>query len=158
MVYTITKLVSAFAFGLVIGCYLNTLEYRLRADVRLFDSSCYCTSCGARLRLADQIPVISYLRQRGRCRSCGAHIGRRYPIVEAGSALLYLVCAAVIDNVLVFYFTATLAGILYVTVSILLRGKFKLTRKYVLGIFSLIGLNIPIMLGMSIIALESAVK
>ena len=158
MVYTIAKLVSAFAFGLVIGCYLNTLEYRLRADVRLFDSSCYCTSCGARLRLADQIPVFSYLWLGGRCRSCGAQIGRRYLIVEAGSALLYLVCAAVIDNVLVFHFTATLAGILYVTVSILLRGKFKLTRKYVLGIFSLIGLNIPIMLGMSIIALVSAVK
>ena len=71
MVYTIAKLVSAFAFGLVIGCYLNTLEYRLSADVRLFDSSCYCTSCGARLRLRDQIPVFSYLWLGGRCRSCG---------------------------------------------------------------------------------------
>ena len=158
MVYTIAKLVSAFAFGLVIGCYLNTLEYRLRADVRLFDGDCYCTSCGARLRLVDQIPVVSYLRLGGRCRSCGARIGRRYPLVEAGSALVYLVCAAAIDNVIVFSLTTALAGILFVTVSILLRGKFKFTRKYVMGIFSLIGLNIPIMLGMSIIALASAVK
>ena len=158
MVYTIAKLVSAFAFGLVIGCYLNTLEYRLRADVRLFDSSCYCTSCGARLRLADQIPVISYLRQRGRCRSCGAHIGRRYPIVEAGSALLYLVCAAVIDDVIVFSLTVAFAGIMFIVISNLLRGKLRFTHKLVAGIFSLIGLNIPIMLGMSIIALASAAK
>lgn len=158
MVYTIAKLVSAFAFGLVIGCYLNTLEYRLRSDVRLFDGDCYCTSCGARLRLRDQIPVFSYLWLGGRCRSCGAQIGCRYPIVEAGSALLYLVCAAVIDDVIVFSLTVAFAGIMFIVISNLLRGKLRFTHKLVAGIFSLIGLNIPIMLGMSIIALVSAVK
>lgn len=152
----LARLGAALLFGLVIGCYLNTLEYRLRSDVKLFDSDCYCTSCGARLRLRDQLPVISYLRLGGRCRSCGAKIGLRYPLVEAGSALVYLIFAILISDVIGYAVTTTLAGIAFVTISNALRGSLAFTNKLVAGMLSLIGLNLIVTLGMSVIALAEA--
>jgi leader peptidase (prepilin peptidase)/N-methyltransferase len=86
---------AAFAgvMGAVFGSFFNVVAYRLPRRESLVHPRSRCTSCGAQVRALDNVPVISWLLLRGRCRDCGTQISPRYPVVEAGTALL---CAAVV--------------------------------------------------------------
>ena len=76
--------------GLFIGSFLNVCIHRIpRGESIVFPSS-RCPRCKARIRPWDNIPVLSYLILRGKCRSCNERISIRYPLVEALSALLAL--------------------------------------------------------------------
>lgn len=80
--------IFVFFFGAVVGSFLNVCIYRLpRRESVVFPSS-RCTGCGSRIRWYDNIPVISYLVLRGRCRSCAASISLQYPVVELINGLL----------------------------------------------------------------------
>ncbi len=76
--------------GAIIGSFLNVVVHRLPREESVVFPSSRCPECGASIRPYDNIPVISYLILRGRCRSCRAPISARYPAVEAFTALLYL--------------------------------------------------------------------
>lgn len=75
--------------GLVIGSFLNVVIDRRPAGRSLFRPRSYCDSCGRTLAIRDLVPVFSYLWRRGRCRSCGARISLRVPLVEVLSGLLF---------------------------------------------------------------------
>jgi leader peptidase (prepilin peptidase)/N-methyltransferase len=81
--------------GLVIGSFLNVVAYRLPAGGSLLTPGSRCASCEHPVRPRDNIPVVSWLRLHGRCRDCDAPISRRYPLVEAGTALLFVAVVAV---------------------------------------------------------------
>src|SRR5215207_8520122 len=83
----------AFVLGLVIGSFLNVVAYRLPRGESLAHPPSRCPNCGAPVKPYDNIPVLSWLLLRGRCRSCKQPISPRYPIVEAGTGLL---CALVV--------------------------------------------------------------
>lgn len=74
--------ILAFAFGLIIGSFLNVCIFRLPAGKSIVYPPSACTNCGKSIRWYDNIPVVSYLFLRGRCRTCGTHISIRYPLVE----------------------------------------------------------------------------
>ncbi|MDD2321177.1 MAG: prepilin peptidase [Geobacteraceae bacterium] len=77
-------------FGAAIGSFLNVCIYRIpRAESIVFPSS-HCPACGSRIRALDNIPIVSYLLLRGKCRSCASRISWQYPVVEALSGLLTL--------------------------------------------------------------------
>jgi len=80
----------ALPFGLVIGSFLNVVAYRLPRSESLATPASRCPSCGTPIRPYDNIPVLSWLLLRGRCRGCGEAISPRYPLVELGTGLLYL--------------------------------------------------------------------
>jgi leader peptidase (prepilin peptidase) / N-methyltransferase len=71
-----------FVFGLVLGSFLNVCIYRLPASRSIVRPRSQCPLCGHPIRARDNIPVLSYLLLRGRCRDCGARIPLRYPLVE----------------------------------------------------------------------------
>ena len=76
----------AGAFGLIIGSFLNVVAYRLpRGESVVFPAS-HCPSCDTPIKPYDNVPVLSWLVLRGRCRSCHNSISARYPIVEAVTA------------------------------------------------------------------------
>lgn len=81
-------------FGLVIGSFLNVVIHRLPRDLSLVRPPSSCPGCGARIRPYDNIPVLSYIVLRGKCRDCGHRISPQYPAVEAltaaGFVLVYL--------------------------------------------------------------------
>ena len=77
-------------FGLVWGSFLNVVIYRLPRGQSLMWPPSSCPKCRTRLRPYDNIPVLSYLLLRGRCRSCGLKISPVYPFVEALTALSFL--------------------------------------------------------------------
>ena len=75
-------------FGLCLGSFLNVLIWRLPQRLSLLRPASSCPDCGEPLRRSDLIPVFSWLRLRGCCRSCQVWIGARYPLVEALTALV----------------------------------------------------------------------
>jgi leader peptidase (prepilin peptidase)/N-methyltransferase len=82
----------ALLLGLVTGSYLNVVIHRLPRDLSTVLPVSRCPSCETRIRPWDNIPLLSYLVLRGRCRSCGASISARYPMVEAATGALFLAC------------------------------------------------------------------
>lgn len=92
-------LLPAAAFGLLIGSFLNVVAYRLPKGESLATPGSHCPSCDAPVKPYDNIPVLSWLLLRGRCRNCDEPIARRYPLVEALTAVLFAAVVAVhIDN------------------------------------------------------------
>jgi leader peptidase (prepilin peptidase) / N-methyltransferase len=69
--------------GLVLGSFLNVVIYRLPRSESLVRPGSRCPKCGTPIRWYDNIPVISWLLLRGRCRACDVRIPIRYPVVEA---------------------------------------------------------------------------
>jgi leader peptidase (prepilin peptidase)/N-methyltransferase len=88
-------LISAL-LGLVIGSFLNVVAFRVPLGRPVLRPPSACTSCGVRIRPADNIPVLSWFLLKGRCRSCNSRISFRYPLVEAGTAILFGTTAALI--------------------------------------------------------------
>ncbi|TCK03445.1 prepilin peptidase [Phorcysia thermohydrogeniphila] len=81
----------AFIFGLLVGSFLNVCIYRIPKGKSIVSPPSSCPSCGERIKWYDNIPVISYLLLRGRCRHCGERISLRYPVVELLTAFLTVV-------------------------------------------------------------------
>jgi leader peptidase (prepilin peptidase) / N-methyltransferase len=82
--------VAAFVFGpaLALGSFLNVVAARLPDGRSLVRPRSACLACGTEIGWYDNVPLVSYVLLRGRCRSCRARIGLRYPAVELGTALL----------------------------------------------------------------------
>lgn len=77
--------------GAVIGSFLNVVAYRLPRRESLVTPGSRCPGCQVAIKPYDNIPVLGWLLLRGRCRSCGARISPRYPLIEATCALLAVV-------------------------------------------------------------------
>lgn len=78
----------AGVLGAVFGSFLNVVTFRLPRRESLVKPRSHCTSCGAPVRLYDNVPILSWLLLRGHCRDCSAQISPRYPLVEGATALL----------------------------------------------------------------------
>jgi leader peptidase (prepilin peptidase)/N-methyltransferase len=90
----------ALAFGLIIGSFLNVVAWRLPRKESLAHPPSHCPSCGEPIRPYDNIPVLSWLLLRGRCRKCSTPISLRYPLVELATGLLYAAVVAFRDGTL----------------------------------------------------------
>ena len=76
--------------GLVVGSFLNVVIYRVPLDLSIVRPGSACPGCGAPIAPRDNIPVISWLLLRGRCRHCHEPIGVRYPMVEIANAVVWV--------------------------------------------------------------------
>src|ERR687885_1114910 len=83
----------AAVMGAVFGSFLNVVAYRLPRGESLSRPASRCPGCETPIRPYDNVPVLSWLLLRGRCRACGARISPRYPAVEAATAVLYAAVA-----------------------------------------------------------------
>jgi leader peptidase (prepilin peptidase)/N-methyltransferase len=82
----------AFAPGLAVGSFLSIVAARVPLSRSLVRPGSACMACSAPIAWYDNVPVISYLVLRGKCRSCGAKIGLVYPAVELASGVLIAAC------------------------------------------------------------------
>jgi prepilin signal peptidase PulO-like enzyme (type II secretory pathway) len=85
---SIAAAVFAFAPGLAIGSFLNVVAARVPLKRSIVSPRSACMACGRELSLAENVPVLSYLFLRGRCKGCGTRISAVYPAVELLTALL----------------------------------------------------------------------
>src|SRR4051812_31480243 len=84
--------------GLVIGSFLNVVAWRLPRRESLVRPRSKCPWCGAAVSAYDNVPVVSWLLLRGRCRRCDEPIPARYPVVEAATAVLYVAVVLAVDG------------------------------------------------------------
>jgi leader peptidase (prepilin peptidase)/N-methyltransferase len=106
--------VGALLVGLVFGSFLTVVVYRVPRKESLVSPGSRCPACGASICARDNIPVVSWLLLRGRCRSCGAAISKRYPLTELATGLLWVVAAVAFDPwyvalMMALFFTMLLA-------------------------------------------------
>jgi leader peptidase (prepilin peptidase)/N-methyltransferase len=80
--------------GLAVGSFLNVVIHRVPRDESLVRPGSHCPHCGTAVRNRHNIPVLGWLLLRGRCADCSAPISVRYPLVEAGTAALFVAVAA----------------------------------------------------------------
>lgn len=81
-------LIFAFAFGAIIGSFLNVVIYRVPAGLSIVSPGSRCPSCGSAVRWYDNIPIVSWFVLGGKCRECGTGFSIRYAAVEALTGLL----------------------------------------------------------------------
>ena len=94
---TAPLVVITVVYGLIIGSFLNAWAWRLAHGEKISAGRSACPQCHHQIRAYDNIPVVSWLLLRGRCRDCGAPISWRYPVGEALTAVLF-VAVAVYDG------------------------------------------------------------
>src|ERR1041384_105248 len=85
--------VIAGVFGAIIGSFLNVVIHRVPLEESIVFPNSRCPSCGAVIAFYDNIPVLSYLALRAKCRKCKEHISFRYPAVELLTAALFVAVA-----------------------------------------------------------------
>jgi leader peptidase (prepilin peptidase) / N-methyltransferase len=87
-------LIVAALLGLAVGSFLNVVIYRVPRGESLVRPGSHCPHCGNAVRNRHNVPVLSWLMLRGRCADCTARVSARYPLVEAGTAILFVAVAA----------------------------------------------------------------
>jgi leader peptidase (prepilin peptidase) / N-methyltransferase len=88
----------ALTLGLVFGSFANVLIHRVPLKQSVVKPASHCPDCDNRLAWYDNIPLLSWLLLRGKCRSCGMPISVRYPLVELASGLLFLLFAFLLPD------------------------------------------------------------
>jgi leader peptidase (prepilin peptidase)/N-methyltransferase len=85
----VIEAVLAALFGLLIGSFLNVCIYRMPRDLSVVRPRSFCPQCEKQVAWYDNVPVLSWMTLRGRCRHCGAAIPLRYPVVELLTAAVF---------------------------------------------------------------------
>ena len=81
-----------FVFGLVIGSFLNVCILRIPEDISIVAPGSRCPRCETAIKWYDNVPVLSWIWLRGKCRTCGLAISPMYPLVELATGLLFVAC------------------------------------------------------------------
>ncbi|HYK49199.1 MAG TPA: prepilin peptidase [Terriglobales bacterium] len=105
---------AIFVLGLAFGSFLNVCIYRLPRDLSVVQPRSACPGCEQPIAFYDNIPVLSWLLLRGRCRNCTIRISPRYLVVEILTGAIFLACYA--------HFGASLATLKYCAFGFLLLG------------------------------------
>jgi leader peptidase (prepilin peptidase)/N-methyltransferase len=106
------RVLAFAALGLLFGSFVTVLVHRLPRKESVVGPRSRCPRCGALIRAVDNVPVLSYLLLRGRCRSCGERISPEYPITELATALLFAGAAWAITSVYVAAIVAPFLGLM----------------------------------------------
>jgi leader peptidase (prepilin peptidase) / N-methyltransferase len=93
-----TLVLVAFVAGLLVGSFLNVVVYRLPRGESLMRPGSHCPHCDTPIKPYDNVPVLSWLLLRGRCRHCHASISARYPVVELATGALYALVVIAKDD------------------------------------------------------------
>jgi leader peptidase (prepilin peptidase)/N-methyltransferase len=88
-------IVSFFLFGIVIGSFLNVCITRIPEEISIISPGSHCPRCKTPIKPYDNVPVLSWLWLRGKCRACGQPISAMYPLIELSTGLLFV--AAYLD-------------------------------------------------------------
>jgi leader peptidase (prepilin peptidase)/N-methyltransferase len=83
--------VLIFILGLIVGSFSNVCIYRIPRNESIIYPASHCPNCRSNISLKDNIPLLSYILLKGKCRNCKIKISIQYPIVEFLTGLIYLI-------------------------------------------------------------------
>src|SRR5215475_8485746 len=89
-----TEIAAAAVLGAIAGSFLNVVIHRVPRGESIVRPASHCPACSRPIAPWDNVPILSYLWLRGRCRGCGARISPRYPAIEAATGLLFAAIVA----------------------------------------------------------------
>jgi leader peptidase (prepilin peptidase)/N-methyltransferase len=134
--------IFAFILGSLVGSFLNVCIHRLPREESIVFPSSHCPACQAPIRPWDNIPILSFLLLRGRCRACGQPIAWRYPLVEGLTALLF---AATVSR---FGVTPLAATLLVFVAALTVITFIDLDHQIIPNIITLPGIPLGILAGL----------
>ena len=128
--------IFGFVFGLVIGSFLNVVIYRVPRHLSIVSPGSMCPSCGTEIAAYDNIPVLSWLILRGKCRHCGHPSSARYPLVELLTAIVFAAIGFVVGltglsigwSVAAMIIFCLVAAVIISVVAIRIDGRAALSR------------------------------
>jgi leader peptidase (prepilin peptidase)/N-methyltransferase len=120
---TAVRILIALPLGLVFGSFLTVVVHRVPRGESLMRPRSRCPSCGTQIRNVDNIPVVSWLLLRGRCRSCGAGISAVYPLVELATGALFVAAALEFERIWAAALMAPFLGLMFALAIIDLRHR-----------------------------------
>ena len=89
--FTLINYFQAFIIGICIGSFLNVVVYRFQNNISIIKPRSFCPNCKNKLTLRENIPLISYLIQKGKCLRCNRSISFKYPLIELFTGTLFVV-------------------------------------------------------------------
>lgn len=116
--YRIIIIILTTILGLVVGSFLNVLIYRLPINESIVYPASHCPKCNHKLSWYDNIPVLSYLMLKGRCRYCKEPISPRYFVVELINAALWLIAYKFFSFSVMFALSCVFLSVLIVIIFI----------------------------------------
>lgn len=138
----------ALLLGLLIGSFLNVVIHRLPRKKSIMWPGSHCPACGASLSPWENIPLLSYLFLRGRCRSCGIHITARYPTVEAVNGLAY--------GLIVWYFGLEWQSLIYAALfsALLVVSYIDLDHQIIPDVITLPGIGLGVLAAVTVLPIS----
>ncbi len=113
-------LAAVFILGLMIGSFLNVCIHRLPQSKSIVHPGSMCPKCGREIRFYDNIPVLSYIWLKGKCRNCKSPISPRYPLVEILTGLMavgvFLKYGLTVQSLIYFIFVCVLLVITFIDI------------------------------------------
>lgn len=110
----------ALVFGMLVGSFLNVCICRMPKNESIVSPPSHCPHCSCLIRWYDNIPLLSYLLLRGKCRGCGTHISLQYPLVELLNGImtlfLFLRLGPTLDFAALFLFCSALVVITFIDI------------------------------------------
>ena len=85
------EIILIFVLGLIVGSFSNVCIYRIPRNESVIYPASHCPKCRTKIKPVDNIPLLSYILLKGRCRNCGSKISIQYPVVEFLTGLIYLI-------------------------------------------------------------------
>ncbi len=129
----------AGTIGACLGSFLNVCIHRIPLGISLVRPGSFCPHCGAKIKFYHNIPILSYIYLRGRCKDCGGKISKQYPLVE--------LLGASVSVLLLYKYGLTLTAFFYLIFCsvLLVIGVIDLKHKIIPDILSLGGMLIGIL-------------
>jgi leader peptidase (prepilin peptidase)/N-methyltransferase len=106
------RVLIAVPYGLIVGSFVTVLVHRVPAGESVVAPRSRCPNCGTPITARDNVPILSWLLLRGRCRACGVRIPARYPLIELASAVLFAAAAVRYGDVWLLIGVSVFLGLL----------------------------------------------
>ena len=90
------RLLVGIVVGLIIGSFVTMLSYRLPKRISIITPGSHCPACKTPLTPRELVPILSWVMQRGRCRTCGVFTGWRYLLIELATGIAVMVAFVIV--------------------------------------------------------------
>jgi len=134
------NVILIFILGLIVGSFCNVCIYRIPRNESIIFPASYCPKCHTKIKPVDNIPLLSYILLKGRCRNCGSKISIQYPVVELVTGIIYILIFLI--------YGLTLQSLIYIILSsaLIIIAFIDLNEQIVPDVISLPGIAIGLIL------------